>query len=97
MDHFADPVHDNGDQRQWNEDEEREHPVSCQHHDENEDECQDRVGWIHDARAEHIANGADIIRGVGHQVAGRFVLKIGVRQFLQVSQKVVAQIELDVP
>ncbi len=56
----------------------------------------DRVGGIHDCRAQQIAHGVQVVGSAGHDVAGAVALIVGVRKAFEVSEQIVAQVKFDV-
>ena len=56
----------------------------------------ERVGRVHDGRAEEHADGVEVVGGAGHDVAGAVALVVGVGEALEVGEEVVAEIEFDV-
>ena len=55
-----------------------------------------RVGGIHDRRAEQHTDRIQVIGGARHDVAGAGSLVVGIGKLFQVLEKIVAQIEFDV-
>ena len=60
------------------------------------DEHQDRVRRVHDRRADHHADGVQVVGRARHQVAGPVRLEVRERQPLQMREEVVAHVVLDV-
>src|SRR5262249_40598884 len=56
----------------------------------------DGIGRIHDRGAQQVADGVQVIGGLGHDVAGAVALVVGVGEALQVREQVISQVELDV-
>ena len=51
-----------------------------------------RVRRVHDRRADHHADGIQVVGGARHQVAGPMRLEVGERQLLEVREEVVAHV-----
>ncbi len=54
-----------------------------------------RVGAVHDRRAEQLAHGVQIVGGAGHDVAGAVGVIVAGRLPFEIGEKIVAQVELD--
>ena len=102
LDPFRKPVNDpaeviHGDdyKRHRQQDPQRETRGQLDHEIEREDACGNRVGRVHDARAEHHADGVEVISGARHQVA-RAVADIEFRlEFYQPGEQIIAQVVFD--
>ena len=57
---------------------------------------EDRVGRVHHRRADHHADGVQVVGGARHQVAGPVPVEIPERQPLQAGEEGVADVVLDV-
>ncbi len=82
-------------ERQGNERHHRQRPVLDEHERQRHRERHERIGWIHDAGAESIADSRDVVGRMRHQIPGRRILEIAEREFLDVGEKVVPQIVFD--
>ena len=66
-----------------------------QQEEQGADGEQDRIGAVHDGRAEQHAHGVEVVGEAGHDVAGAIALiEAGILLF-QVAEQVVAKVELD--
>ena len=85
------------DERQRNQCKKRKLQVGGEHNDQDHGKGHERVAWIHDSRSKAVTHGADIIRGMSHQVTGGGVQKKREGKFLEVCKEIVPQIIFDMP
>ena len=71
--------------------------VNRRHQDDGHDEHDDGVGRVHHRRADHRADGVQIVGRARHQVAGPPRLIVRERHLLQPGEEGVAQVVFDLP
>src|SRR5215831_15449808 len=88
-------LHDNAEDREWQEGEECQLWADTEHKRQRSRREDNRVCGVHDARADEHAYGIQVVGDPRHDVAGAGLLVIPVRKSLEMREKVVAQIKLD--
>ncbi len=96
VDAAAEQDHRDAHQRRRNQAEQRQPPVDRPHDSDQEEGGEERLGEVHDARAQHHADGVQIVGGARHDVAGAVLGVEILRESNDVREQVVAQIVFDV-
>ncbi len=84
------------DQRRGNQAEQGKPPIHAPHHADQKERGEEGLGEVHDAGAEHHADGVEIVGGARHDVAGAVFRVEVLRERDDMGEQIVAQIELDV-
>ena len=85
-----------GDQRQRRQGQHRQPGIEIQHHADGRHAGGHRVGRVHDAGAQHVAHGVQVVGELRHQIAGTILGVVPRRETQQMSEEIVAQVVLDV-
>ncbi len=92
MDGVAEVLDRDRDERQRQQRDQRQLHVDRQHQRDGDDEEDAGAGGIHHRRADHHADGVEIVGCARHQVAGAMRLVVAERQPLQMREEVVAEV-----
>ena len=95
MDARAEVLHQHGREGQWQKGEEGEARADAQHEGHGRCGEDQRVGRVHDSRAEQLADRVQVIGAARHDVAGAVALEELGRLGFEVSEEIVAEVELD--
>ena len=92
----AESLNDDADGGQRQEGVERQPRADRDHEGQRARGVDDRVGRVHDRRAEQHADRIQIVGGARHNVAGAIALVVGVGEAFEAREQIVAQVEFDV-
>src|SRR5262249_8887456 len=92
MDLEAKILHDDAGQGQRREGIKGETGADLPHEDQGHGGKNQRVRRVHDRRPQQHADGVQVIGGTGHDVAGAVLLVVGIRERLQMTKNIIAQV-----
>ena len=95
MNPAAEVLHQDAGQRHRRQRHQRQIGADAQHEEQREDAEEDRVGAVHQRRAQQHAHRIQVVRHARHDVAGAVALIKARVLLLQLAEQVVAQVELD--
>ncbi len=96
VDAAAEVLHQDAGERHGRQRHQREIGTDAQQEEQREDGKKERVGAVHQARTEQHAHGVQVVGHARHQVAGAIALIEVCILLFQLSEEIVAQIELDI-